>query len=483
MQAQLNSPEKNAPAPQMSWGLRIKRVMLERFNLRDDKADDSEIETRIRDGVELRGATPWILVFAIFVASVGLNVNSTAVIIGAMLISPLMGPIMGAGLGLAVYDFELVKRSLKNLGIATLISLIVSALYFSLSPLQQVQSELLARTSPNFWDVLIALFGGLAGIVGITRRERSNVIPGVAIATALMPPVCTAGFGLATGQWRFVGGALYLYTINCVFISLATVMGIKALRLKQHGFADAKTAKRVKTYLLVLALGTALPSSYLALNLVRDELFKSKARDFVTHEFVFERAQLVDTKIDTGKRTIDVSLIGDPVETQTLRNIETRLAISGLEGTKIILHQTGDNRVDVTALKSSLLADLLRESQESVKQRDLEIQKLQEKLAAREAVLGQAGAVAKELRQLFPEIQEAIFSDGVVVRPDEVQQRALYVTLKTEAPFAGESYTRVLAWLKLRLKTESLNLRAESNPGKPVQVAKSSKATGKKSQR
>ena len=149
----------------------------------------------------MRGATPWILIFAIFVASVGLNVNSTAVIIGAMLISPLMGPIMGAGLGVAVYDFELVKRSLTNLGVATLISILVSALYFSLTPLQQTQSELLARTSPTIWDVLIALFGGLAGIVGITRKEKSNVIPGVAIATALMPPVCTAGFGIATGQW------------------------------------------------------------------------------------------------------------------------------------------------------------------------------------------------------------------------------------------------------------------------------------------
>lgn len=202
-----------------TWSERVRHMARERFNLRDDKADDDEIENRIREGVDLRGATPWILIFAIFVASVGLNVNSTAVIIGAMLISPLMGPIMGAGLGVAVYDFDLVKRSLTNLGIATLISLVVSALYFSLTPLQQAQSELLARTSPTLWDVLIALFGGLAGIVGITRRKKSNVIPGVAIATALMPPVCTAGYGIATGQWQFVGGALYLYAINCVFIA------------------------------------------------------------------------------------------------------------------------------------------------------------------------------------------------------------------------------------------------------------------------
>ena len=189
---------------------RLSHALADRFSLFADKAEDVEIERRIRDGVELSGATPWVLIFAIFVASVGLNVNSTAVIIGAMLISPLMGPIMGAGLGVAIYDFELVKRAISNLGIATAISLIVSTLYFSISPLQDAQSELLARTTPTVWDVLIAIFGGLAGIVGATRQEKSNVIPGVAIATALMPPICTAGFGIVSGQWNFVGGALYL---------------------------------------------------------------------------------------------------------------------------------------------------------------------------------------------------------------------------------------------------------------------------------
>ena len=238
---------------------RLKRAR-NRFSLLADKAEDEEIERRIRDGLELSGATPWILIFAIFIASVGLNINSTAVVIGAMLISPLMGPIMGVGLGVAVYDFKLVKRALFNLGMATLISLVVSTLYFSISPLDNAQSELLSRVSPTVWDVLIALFGGLAGIIGVTRKEKSNVIPGVAIATALMPPVCTAGFGIATEQWCFVGGALYLYTINCVFISLATIIGIRILRLKPHSFADEKVERRVKMSLLIIAIVTAIPS-------------------------------------------------------------------------------------------------------------------------------------------------------------------------------------------------------------------------------
>lgn len=446
--------------------MKFRRVIRERFSLTEDKAEDTEIETRIRDGVELRGATPWILIFAIFVASVGLNVNSTAVIIGAMLISPLMGPIMGAGLGVAVYDFELVKRSLTNLGVATLISILVSALYFSLTPLQQTQSELLARTSPTIWDVLIALFGGLAGIVGITRKEKSNVIPGVAIATALMPPVCTAGFGIATGQWRFAGGALYLYAINCVFISLATVAGIRALRLKRHGFADQKTERRVKATLLVLALITSVPSGYLALNLVRQEVFRSKAQEFVGREFIFDKSQLVDTKIDPDKRTIDLSILGEPIASETLRNIEARLAAANLEGARIVLHQAGENRVDVTALKSSLLSDLLRESQETVKRRDAQVQNLKTELAARDAILGQVNGIAKELRQLYPEVTRVLFADGVSVTSEDNKEMVVYITITTRIAMSKDNQQRAKDWLKVRLKINSIiiNFDTECQP-------------------
>lgn len=437
-------------------------MVRERFSLREDKADDAEIEARIRDGVELRGATPWILMFAIFVASVGLNVNSTAVIIGAMLISPLMGPIMGAGLGVAVYDDDLVRRSLLNLGIATLISLLVSALYFSLTPLQQPQSELLARTSPTLWDVLIALFGGLAGIVGITRKEKSNVIPGVAIATALMPPVCTAGYGLATGQWRFFAGALYLYAINCVFISLATVIGIRALQLPRHRFADPKTRQRVRASLWLLALVTAVPSGYLALDLVRQELFRSRAQAFIQHEFVFANAQVVDTRVDAEKRVIDVSLVGEPIAADAVHAIESRLAQASLEATTLVLHQAGENRVDVTALKSTLLADLLRESQETVKRRDAEVQGLKADLAARGRLLGQAADVARELRQLYPEVQAVMLAEGVAINAEGAQQAVTQVQVDSQGALAPAAQARITAWLKLRLKTEALQARYDS---------------------
>ncbi|MBP7470388.1 MAG: DUF389 domain-containing protein, partial [Flavobacterium sp.] len=183
-------------------------------NLHQGEEDKNKVLENVLSNISFRGSNLWILACAIIIASVGLNVNSTAVIIGAMLISPLMGPILGAGFSLGIYDFELFKKSLKNLAIATVVSLLTSTFYFYVSPFKETQSELLARTSPNIYDVLIAFFGGLVGVIAITRVEKGNPIPGVAIATALMPPLCTAGYGLAIGNYKYFFGALFLYTIN-----------------------------------------------------------------------------------------------------------------------------------------------------------------------------------------------------------------------------------------------------------------------------
>ena len=194
------------------------------FNLRSEMEGFDEIHEDIEKGIVFKGTNLWILMFAIVVASVGLNVNSTAVIIGAMLISPLMGPINGIGYSLATYDFELFRKALKNFLFAVGVGLFTSTVYFVISPINQAHSELLARTSPTIYDVLIAFFGGLAGIVAMSSKMKGNVIPGVAIATALMPPLCTAGYGLATLQFNFFFGAFYLFTINTVFIAFASLL-------------------------------------------------------------------------------------------------------------------------------------------------------------------------------------------------------------------------------------------------------------------
>ena len=216
----------------------------------------------IRKGVEFKGANLWILIFAIFMASLGLNVNSTAVIIGAMLISPLMGPIMGVGLSVGLNDFELMKRSLKSFLITTAFSVTTATIFFSfLPPIAGSQSELLARTSPTIYDVFIALFGGLAGVVALSTKEKGNVIPGVAIATALMPPLCTAGYGLASGNLIYFLGAFYLYFINSVFISLATFLGVRVMHFQRKEFVDKTREKTVRKYIVLIVVTYHVPCS------------------------------------------------------------------------------------------------------------------------------------------------------------------------------------------------------------------------------
>ncbi|MDP2237763.1 MAG: TIGR00341 family protein, partial [Bacteroidales bacterium] len=240
----------------------IIRKTLHFFNLESELENQDSVYEEIKKGINFKGTNLWILIFAIIVASVGLNMNSTAVIIGAMLISPLMGPINGMGYSIATYDYELFRQSVKNFSFAILVSLIASTAYFALSPVSTAHSELLARTSPTIYDVLIALFGGLAGIVAISSKQKGNVIPGVAIATALMPPLCTAGYGLATAQFDFFFGALYLFTINSIFIAIASVWISQLLKFPIRSIIDrGKKTKINRTITLVITI-VLLPSIF-----------------------------------------------------------------------------------------------------------------------------------------------------------------------------------------------------------------------------
>lgn len=449
--------------------VRARRALKDRFNLLSDKASDEVIDRRIREGVELRGATPWILMFAILVASIGLNVNSTAVIIGAMLISPLMGPIMGIGHGVAIYDFELVRRSFFNLFISAAISLAVSALYFMLTPLAEAQSELLARTSPTLWDVLIALFGGFAGIIGFTREERSNVVPGVAIATALMPPLCTAGYGLATGQWGYFGGAFYLFSINCVFIALATIIGIRLVRFPVHRFVDKKTEGKVRLAMWIVALATALPSAYLASQLVRNEVYRSKASQFVKREFVFDDAYVANVSIDPKTRVIDVSLIGIPLNNATLRQIEGKLAVAGLPESKILVHQAGEHeKIDMTSLKSSLLSDLYKQSQEALQKKDVELSAVREELSARNRLIRQAADIAAEVRAQTSTDVVVILSEGLVISSDNSTAPVVQMIVQSEQALSENEQSKLVDWFKVRAKSEHVRVLFDVRKPEPA---------------
>ena len=300
--------------------------MKEYFTIPHTREDEREIIQSIRNGAEFKGATLWVLIFAIFVASLGLNVNSTAVIIGAMLISPLMGPIIGMGLALGTNDFDLLKRSFKNFSIATIFSVLTATLYFLITPLDTAQSEILARTSPTFYDVCIAFFGGLAGIVALGTKDKGNVIPGVAIATALMPPLCTAGFGLATGNWAYMVGALYLFFINTVFISLATLAGVRFMRFKKHNFADGARKRYVSRYITILILITAGPAIYLTYSMVKQTMYETAAKTFIDEELAFPDALILDRKIDYNNKEIAVTLMGAKVADGLVDMAKQRIA-------------------------------------------------------------------------------------------------------------------------------------------------------------
>lgn len=439
---------------------------MSQFSLLYDKADDQEIERRIMDGVELRGATAWILIFAIFVASIGLNVNSTAVIVGAMLISPLMGPIMGVGLGAAVYDFSLVKKSIFNLFVATAISLTVSATYFVLSPLNVPQSELLARTTPTLWDVLIAFFGGMAGIVGLTRQERSNVIPGVAIATALMPPVCTAGFGIAHGHRDFFLGALYLYTINCVFISLATFLGLRLCGLKAHSYSDAVVERRVRLALLTLVISTTIPSIHLASRLVGDEVFRSRAQVFVQREFSFPRSPVTQFKADPLSKTIVVVLFGDRLSDENVQRIRDKLDSSGLKGAELTVHQAGSAAVDVSDLKTNLLGDFYRDSRQALEGKEKEVKLLRQELERRNQLLALAPEVFEELKVQYPEVGQVFVGHGQTVTSHSQPTLEVLVEVQLTAPIRAKEIERLVQWLRVRTRLENLRVEVRN----PVEV-------------
>lgn len=280
------------------------------FDLRQDQDDPQSIDDSVRNGVRFAGTNLWVLIFAILIASVGLNVNSTAVIIGAMLISPLMGPIVGLGYAAAVNDVGLIRQSARNLTTFTGLSLLTSMLYFTLSPLDVPGSELMARTTPNLWDVLIATFGGAAGMVALTRRGFSNVVPGVAIATALMPPLCTAGFGLAHGRWEMFAGAFYLFMINGVFIAAGTLAVSKVVRLPQVADMDPAMRARHRVFITVGLVAVLVPSVWLGGRFVQQEVFAAGAQALVRQLEAEPLHAVVSHSLDRAKRQIVVTVVG-----------------------------------------------------------------------------------------------------------------------------------------------------------------------------
>ncbi len=432
------------------------RFLRTRFLLTDDMAGAIEIQADVEAGIAFRGTNLWVLIFAILVASVGLNVNSTAVIIGAMLISPLMGPILGIGYGAATLQLDLIQRGLRSLLTASVFSLLVSALYFRLTPLTDAGSELLARTTPTSWDVLIALFGGAAGAVALTRRGHSNAVPGVAIATALMPPLCTAGYGLANAHWSFLFGALYLFSINCVFIALATFLVCRVLPLPRHTFVSPRRARRVQLSIWVLALLTAAPSVYLAIGIVRDGTFTHNAQRFVDEQLNLPGTFVVTSRIQPHPHTINVLLAGQHLTAAQLRKARAQLPRYRLAGAILTVRQglARLDSADTQALRSSVLEDVRSRQEQTLVGYEGRLAQLQQLLAHSDSItegLPGAAALLREVQIEHPAVRQLGLSR--LVRPASDSLRAdttVLVSVRTRRPLPAAEQQRLAAWLSLR---------------------------------
>lgn len=446
--------------------LRLKKILRDSFSLKDDMEQYEEVVEHIKKGVDIKGTNLWVLIFAIFVASIGLNVNSTAVIIGAMLISPLMGPIMGIGMGVGINDFELIKRGIRNLAIATTMSVITSTLYFLISPLHQAQSELLARTTPTIWDVFIALFGGLAGIVAATRKEKSNVIPGVAIATALMPPLCTAGYGIATGQWIYFLGAFYLFFINSVFISLSSLLIVRFLNFPRISLEDDKKQKRVRISIAILVVLAIVPSIYLGYRIVKRSLFENNVAAFIHDEFQFEKTQVLKYDIDEKSYLVEVFVVGKQLPEEEIELIKTKFKKQfNQKKSEIKIHQglSGVEKLDISSIKTGVIEDLYKKSEEELKTKDQQILFLENQVFNLKKKELNVSKMTKEIRSFYPNIQKFSVSYMPVVSNDSLNlsDTILTAVIQHKGSVKETDRLKVFDWLKTTTDSDTLRLFIE----------------------
>lgn len=425
------------------------------FSLHEGEDDKSKTLESVKKNIDFKGANMWILACAIIVASIGLNVNSTAVIIGAMLISPLMGPIVGAGFALGIYDFQLLKRSLRNLLNATVVSLVFSTVYFYLSPFKEVQSELLARTSPNIYDILIAFFGGLVGVIAVTRTEKGNPIPGVAIATALMPPLCTAGYGIATGQWSFFLGAFYLYCINCVFIGISTFLIVKYLKYPAKQAVDKAQQKKVKVSISILITVMIIPSGYLAYTLYEKQQFIKNADIFAEQEFTAKGYTLVykKTAYAPKKKVLELALLSKRFSDSEISFLQRKISENPyLKGTDLVIRQDSTDRFN--ALKGDILSQI-KSSENELNSKDLKIIELQKELARYRF---DNASLLKEAIILFPDVNSLSVVRQKAAFANDSLAEVTAVNYDVAKPLKVADREKFRSWLNARLAVKNVVL-------------------------
>ena len=429
----------------------MSNIVNQLFNLYKGEEDRNKTLENVKTNISFTGANLWILACAIIVASVGLNINSTAVIIGAMLISPLMGPIVGSGFALGIYDFNLLKKSLRNLLIATLVGLLFSTLYFYISPFKEAQSELLARISPNIYDVLIAFFGGLVGVIAVTRTEKGNPIAGVAIATALMPPLCTAGYGLGTGHFNYFFGSLFLYSINCVFICIATYIIVKFLKYPAKKI-EIKHKRRVKYGITALTILMLLPSAYFAYSLYNRQKFKESVNTFINKKFHGNTLIYKKTNYTTDPKTIELAFLSRRYTPTEIKNLNKELAEFGITDTKLIIRQ--DSAFNIRNLKKDIMNEV-KNTDTLINEKDIQIKFLEKEISENtfdnEEILKEAGTI-------FPGLTSLSIANHDFYTSNDSSFKTTVLIYGAKKELSENDKIKFENWLKQRLSIKNLQI-------------------------
>ena len=424
-----------------------------------DSIDIQSAKNQIISNIEFRGSNVWILIFAIIMASVGLNVNSIPVVIGAMLISPLMGPIMGIGLALGINDTDLLRKSFMNLLIMAIISVITSTAYFLVTPLSMEEpTELLARTNPTIYDVFIAFFGGLAVITEVCKKDKGTVIAGAAIATALMPPLCTAGYGIANGSISFFMGASYLFFINSVFIALASFIMVRYLKFPLVKFSDPVKQKKVHRIITIFTIILILPSIYSAVTVIKENKFNQAAKRFVTENKTIGNSYIYDYKISHHgrKSSINVSIAGEALSQTNINKLHENLSAYGISQDQLIINQNS-TFVPESINENDFVKSIFEQNEQQLRKREELIAQMEEELRKYKQGEFAYSQINKELATQYPSITALTLTKGKRVAGTITEDKYIAV-IESKENILPSDLEKIKHWLTVRLNIQEILL-------------------------
>ena len=442
----------------MKLNFNIREFLTDTLNL-TNYVDIPAANDNIRKNIPFKGPNVYILFAAVIIASVGLNVNSIPVIIGAMLISPLMGPIIGLGLGLGTNDRDLVLFSIKNLLVMVGISLLAATLYFILTPLEiDNPTELLARTRPTIYDVFIALFGGMAGVLETARKEKGTVVSGVAIATALMPPLCTVGYGIANMSWQYTIGALFLFSINCIFIAMAAYLMAKFLKFPVLTVEQNRRRYYILSYgLVILLAGTSVVTGY---QVIRENEFTKNANRFVKKNHTIGKTYIYDSQVDIDSKPymLELRLAGETLNDDTREMLLRDAENYGIMRSQIVIHEDATVQVD-RLNETEIVKNLIATNTNNIQVRDDSIKVLNAQLENYKQQQLPAAQLAAELQVQMPDIVRITMAKGTSMEKDVVTSENQVVVIVYCSKQPGEmERAKVLEWLKVRLQVEDIEI-------------------------